>query len=263
MNKQTTNTQRLRRQAYIDGQLSVDEVIAFQDELSAQERKEVDQEMAFEQAFSNHLQHADATDCPPELWHDLQNRILRDDPEGIAPSTDVDTPSLPNQHPARALWFVQAIAAAAAIAIAAFLLTRNTATPPSTTAVAMALPTDLTAFASEAKLQGDVVKIREALATTAFSDINILAPSTEDHHAIKFLGMNQETIDGEPAVRLFISCCNRPATILLTHADTKSLQFDDKDLPKQVYRAEKPVGQNHRITILSPHTVDAVLNLFS
>ena len=51
----STKTQTLRRQAFVDDQLSVDEVVAFQEELSAEDKKEVERERAYEKALAERL----------------------------------------------------------------------------------------------------------------------------------------------------------------------------------------------------------------
>ncbi|HAR67944.1 MAG TPA: hypothetical protein DCR55_17315, partial [Lentisphaeria bacterium] len=63
----------LLRQAYMDGELSVEEIIRFESERSEEEFRALQAEQAFESVLIEKLE-ADCA-CPDELWQDIQNRI--------------------------------------------------------------------------------------------------------------------------------------------------------------------------------------------
>ena len=246
MNQSTTNTQSLRRQAFIDGQLSVEEVIAFQEDQSAEEKALLDQEIAFEKAFAKTVGASEGPSCPDALWEDLQNRILREDTHETTPQESAPATPAP-----RRFWGLQALMAAAAIIIAATVVNRYANDRTSDVVVASMLDNNLDKFVANAEIKGDVTVIRKALAETAFADVDLLSPDPDAHHNVEFLGMSHETVNGKPAVRLYVSCCNRPASIILTSAEELAPTIAQSDNGASWYQARKRVGKGEGSSALS------------
>ena len=251
----STKTQTLRRQAYVDDQLSVDEVVAFQEELSAADKKLLEQEREFERAFADRLQNEDVPGCPDALWGDLKSRVLRGETE-----IEADEPVAEAPKPMRLTWLWQVVAVAAMIVLAATLLNRVD-NVGSGDLIVLKQSNDLKEFAALADVSGDVSVIREALNDSGFAGVDLMAPDEEAHHKIEFFGMRTEMINGKKAARLYIACCGRPTTAIITF-DSEGLQFDESTINGTAYKASKLLGNGSRVTLISPHPVKEVLDLF-
>jgi hypothetical protein len=250
----STKTQTLRRQAYVDDQLSVDEVVAFQEELSAEDKKELERERAYGNALAERLRNDEAPGCPDALWDDLKSRVLRGE-------TDVPEIVPASPEPMRFTWLWQVVAVAAMIALVATLVNR-VGTTSGGDLIAVQQTNKLTEFAALAEVRGDVDVIRAALSQAGFAGVDLMAPDPDAHHKIEFFGMRTEIINGKPAARLYIACCGRPATAIIT-ADGGRLQFDESKINGTAYKATKKLGNGSRVTMVSPHPVKEVMDLFS
>lgn len=238
----------LIRQAYIDEQLPVEEVIAFEAKLSREDKAALEAERRFETALADRLKAA--APCPDELWARVKGQI-----QSPAPQT------LP---PARRFWprFAKPLAWAAIVVLnlglAAALLNRVAGRTPE---LELAFNDDLQAFAETADIPGDIEKMYACLAASRLHVA--LAPPSPQQHPITPLGMRLQELGGEQVAQLFFSCCNRPMAVFVGRKEAFDLRnIPTRGLPGNVFVATREID-NYRIIVVGPHAPGEILDLFS
>jgi hypothetical protein len=231
----------LTRQAYMDGELSVEEVITFEASCSDVERREMEAEQAFERSF---VERISQDCCPDALWNDLRARIARESRGGL---------------PGWKLW---PMLAAALLAIGAVLWLQSRQVPDRPSLVRdLAQPVET--FAATVAVPGDIDKVRSSLTANGFH-IKLSAPDPDGHHPITLLGVSYHEIDGERVAAVKFACCGQPVAVFVSNLPATRLAelLQPADSKNRVYNVHERIDA-YEVHAVSSHLPDDVLNLFS
>lgn len=218
----------LRRQAYMDGELPVDEIIRFEAECTDPERAEMEAERAFESALVEQLQ--PEAECPDQLWIDLQQRMR----------TRKRRPSIMIRF---------GLAAAACLAIALAILQHHSISVP--------LEQPQTA---DLAVPGSWEKVRSSLTANDFH-VSLSPPEAEDHHPISLVGLRYHDVGGDQIAEVRFTCCGHPVSVFLSHSQEIDLVGSLK-LPEKTYRFSQPLD-GYQLLAVGRHAPSEILNLFS
>lgn len=261
----------LRRQAYLDDELSVDEVIAYEASLSRPQRTEIDTERRFEQALGEQL--AQGATCPDRLWQRLQAELAAaraGQPAAVAPPPAAPVAPVPApgvaSRPATRGWQLLSTralpwwlaAAAMLVATLVVLALRPPAGPE------IAFTDNLQAFAKDARYAGDYEKVGRELATMGIN-VNFHPPTTPPArgHELRLLGMNTVQKGADCCAVVYFECCGKPVAVVVC---TKSCPMVDhvtcKNLDGHCYKVQNAI-ENVRLMAVGPHDPVEVLGLFT
>ena len=240
-------TQDMMRQAYIDNQLSVEETIRLEGELSAADRAELEAEANFQRCLSSQLALGD--DCPQQLWHDIQRRMF-----------EKSNDRQPSLSPTGIIPWTRLLAMAACIGfICVVALLVN---------LPVAGESNIPIFSDETvafDVPGDYPKVVNALTANGFL-INIDRPVPGQHHTIDLNGMRFHKIDGRTVAELSFSCCGMPVEVLVEAKDGAPSalgKWTSAELTGTWFSAHREIDNKYRMIVISPHLPDQVLRLFS
>jgi hypothetical protein len=234
------NTDReLTRQAYMDGELSVEEVIAFEGSSSDAERRAVAAEHAFEKAF---VERVSQDTCPDAVWDDLRARIAR-------------------ESRGRSGWRLWPMLAAALLTIGGVTWLYGQMKPVES--LVADLSTDLESFSAGVDVPGDLEKVRSSLTANGFH-IKLDAPDPTAHHAVTLLGVAYYDVDGVRVAALKFSCCNQPVSVFVSSMPSEHLAklLQTKAKASRIYNVHERID-SFEVHAVSKHPPDDVLNLFS
>ena len=240
----------LMRQAYQDGQLSVEQVIEYEQQLSSEDKVEIAEEQRFEAAITERLKKD--TQCPDMLWQDLKSRL-------DSKSTKVFQLSNMRWDFLRPV-MIAAVACLALIGGGSYFVRLFDFGEEK---IAIQFNDDLSEFAQATEIPGDYEKIRSSLTQNGFH-IHLNRPDPDADHHVELLGVRYHNIDGEKLAQVYLSCCKRPMAVFLAEKNTKvlpsRLQIMNKE--KKMYSIQDEID-NFRLFIVGPHPPDDVLDLFS
>jgi hypothetical protein len=228
---------QLRMQASIDGELSVDEAIALEAELSGDERAEFEREREFEKALAGELN--SGPDCPDAAWEELKTQI----------NSNADS-NMP--------WVIRfaPLAAAAAIALLVFV-NRG----PAGGEILISETFDVQEFSGSAEVPGDLEKIRSSLTANNFH-VKLRGPDPAAHHQVTLLGLRYgKSSDGHKVAELMFSCCGKPIKAYLFDKG-HGVTVRESDLDSNWYKGSRAIDR-YRVTVVGPHGVTDVMDLFS
>ncbi|GEM_PF-5278258 len=224
----------LLRQAYMDGELSVEEIIRFESERSEEEFRALQAEQAFESVLIEKLE-ADCA-CPDELWQDIQNRIA-------ASQRQPQTRRL-------VLWLA---ALAAVVTIVAGLL-------PGGNARSLLFHSELAAVKDRIEVPGDWQKIRSSLTEHGFH-LALTEPGTDAYHKIELYGLLYHDLAGEQVAEVCFTCCGEPISVYLSKdQDVDLTQL--VDFPASTFRHSSPIDK-YQVLAVGGHSPTEILSLFS
>jgi hypothetical protein len=240
-------TQDMMRQAYIDNQLSVEETIRLEGELSATDRAELEAEANFQRCLSSQLALGD--NCPQQLWHDIQQRMFEESndrqpilsPTGIIPWTRL-------LAMAACIGFIYVVA----------LLVNLPVAGKSNISI---FPDETVAF----DVPGDSQKVVNTLTANGFF-FNLDRPVPGQHHTIDLNGMRFHKIDGRTVTELSFSCCGMPVEVVVeakNGAPSVLGKWTSAELPGTWFSAHREIDNKYRMIVIGPHLPDQVLRLFS
>ena len=238
---------QLTRQAWVDDQLPLDEVIRLEESLTADERRSLERERAFEKALGEAMRQGPG--CPDSLWERVRGELRQSPPETL--------PVVPFWR----RWQRPALAWAAAAAVAAvlgvvFWPKSPPQLPPFMTTQFSANPA---IFAADAEVPGNLDKMRASLDSEGIH--LALQPIPNGHHAITPLGLHMTEYHGEKVAVLYFSCCGQPMMALVS----KSGSLDAAHLPLQ----QLPPGtqlamreiDGYRVMVFGPHDTAELMAL--
>lgn len=217
----------LTRQAYMDGELSVEEVIAFEASCSDAERREIAAEQAFERVF---VERVSQDSCPDALWMDVRSRITRES-RGRG-------------------WRLWPMLAAALLALGGAIWMQ-------------AQPKDLHDCCIGEHVPGDFAKVRSSLTQKGFH-INLSEPDPDGHHPIKLQGLSYYKVNGELVAELKFSCCHKDVKVYVSSLSPERMAslLQPKDSEGRVYSIHERID-SYEVHAFGQHLPDDVLNLFS
>ena len=240
----------LIRQAYMDEQLSVEEVIDFEGELCRSEKVEIEKDKQFERSLFSFL--ANDAECPDAVWQEVRDRI------------EIQSTS----------WFtgirqkIFNLRLAAAVALLIFLIAAFVIRVGPTSNVTQAkhpvlFSGNLHEFSKPATLRGDPESIRQSLFDNGFY-VSFGQPEKSADHSVEFLGMRYITMNNETVAQLYFSCCLRPVTVLISRnkQDFAEHYLQIENSFKTMFNASKKTD-NYRIFIMGPHPPRHILDLFT
>ncbi len=246
-----TKERRLTRQAYLDNQLPVEDVIAFEESLKGEERLQVERERAFEEALSQRLR--EEAPCPVAVWEHLQERM--NGKRGRQPWA----------VPFANGWKGLAIAAGIALLAAGFFVWNPLGSVDSTEQLKSgALPVSVGQCGGLAEIPGDYVKVVSAL--TANRIFLNMKPCDEisEGHPIKLLGMRMLNQGDKAVAQVFFECCGQPISVFITPLSNPwaASELPMKDVKGDWFVRQRELDQ-YRIIGVGTHDPSEVLALFS
>ena len=234
-----------KKQAYIDDQLPVEDVVDFEDTLTKTEKAELQKERHFEESLSTKLSLGPT--CPEETWNKLKANIETDIRQQKHDPINFKLISL------------------AAVIVISFGLIWTIASPNNRgfrkALKHASLDTDPKVFAKDADVPGDYQKIQSALST---ADIHLsLNTNKATHHELKPLGMRILRQGKKNMAQMYFLCCKKPVMVLIAKRDHKPLS---DILPQNSMRDHQiftKIVDNYRITVIGVHSPQEVLDIFS
>jgi len=290
---------QLARQAWVDDQLSVGELIPVEAGLTPAERTRLNQERAFEAALGERLRQGPA--CPEELWQRVTGE-LRVAASQTAPTTAVlpgpsgalgaaTAPAAPTMAnvatvpvaapspgvvpvplgavppPARTGWRRWGApaswgwAAAAGVAFLAGWLVLSALGPRAENALPR-FTGDLASFGADAQRPGGIDHMQAALRTAGFG-LALRQPDNDArHHPIVPLGMRAFNHQGCGMVALYFDCCGQPVLVIVCHGnDLRGGHLPIAGLPDNGKVEVRQIG-GYRVMAVGGHDPGEVLDLF-
>lgn len=231
--------------AYLDGQLSTSEAVAFEATLSEVERAQVGSEVHLERVIGERLQ--EAPGCPEGLWQGLASQI--------AASEAVPRTSLLGQP--RAL--VAALTALAAATVFAFSdFRQRTPVEP-----ILALASDMPQFVNGSSTSGDWSAVQEfmrqrqvALVMNSF-DANL----DTAHHPFRLVGASELGCHGNSVMEIRFECCGKPVKVILAKNGTKASTIVREGRANGEVRYVREMGV-YVVGVVSKHPVPDLTRLF-
>ncbi len=244
----------LMKQAYIDNQLPIEQVIDFEQSLSAEERVEIAQEQQFEAAFAKKIM--DDIQCPDEFWENLKSRFEIQPTISFQNVKAIDRTVL--------LWpTVAAAAAIIVIAVVSGSIFINSNISGMTEKVTVSFMENLIEFAQSSEIPGDYEKVRSSLTQHGFH-IKFKQPNPEIHHQVELLGVRFHKVNGSDIAQIYLSCCSRPMSVFLTDKSAGNLSnhVQVNNQPEKMFSVSSLIDK-YRLYIVGPHPTSDVLDLFS
>ncbi len=257
---------QLERQAYLDGQLSVDEAIVFETDLDSKAKARVEAEKHFETVLGERL--SDHSKCPDELWTRVKTQIvtesqnLRAEDLDLPAETTAKAPS-PAPDPKRFNWRVLSLAAVLLLNLALVgLLVKQSAPKPGILPSDFAITTDMKEFAKHAEVPGDYAKMQSALTQNGIH-LTLSQPSPKEHHKIEPLGMVSRQVGDKRIAIMYFNCCGQPMTVLLM-PKSENVHLDEMPLKNlDDFRVAAKLIDNYRVVVVGQHQPEELLRLFS
>ncbi len=262
---------KLERQAYLDGQLTVEEALEFEAELTPKEKADLEAEKHFETVLGERL--SDGTKCPEPLWNKLKTQMLSEsglDATQLLGAAAVNEPA-PEPKPAlpavsRLDWRSIGLAAMVLINIAllAVVIRDRRATGRSPVVPSeFVFTSDMDVFARDAVIPGDYDKMRSGLTQAGFHLSLAARPPRPTAHVIQPLGLRLCRVDGEQIARIYFDCCGYPMLVLVM-PKTRNVTLDDLPLSNlDGFQIASKTIDNYRIVVVGQHSPKEILSLFS
>lgn len=243
-------TEELIRQAYMDDQLSVEEVIDFEGKLCRSDKIAIAKDKHFEDSLKLFL--ARESECPDSVWNEVKIRIV------------LQSNSWFNRVRFKIVSFRFAAAAGLVIALIGTIATR---TGPVLNTTQDKFPIEfsdsLPHFSQPATIRGNHETIRDNLFDNGFH-INFEKPKENSHHSIELLGLRYIRVNDETVAQIYFSCCLRPVTVLLSRnprlLPENNIQIENSF--KTMFHVSKET-ESYRIFIVGPHPPTYILDLFT
>ncbi len=245
---------KLMKQAYLDNQLPIEQIIDFEQNLSSEGRADIAREQQFETAFAKKIM--DDIQCPDEFWENLKSRIQ------IQPTVSSENVQIID----RTIRLWPTIAAAAAVILIAALsvsLFINANISGTTEKVSVSFMEDLNEFAQSSEIPGDYEKARSSLTQHGFH-LKFKQPNPEIHHQVELLGVRFHKVNGNDIAQIYLSCCKRPMSVFLTDKSAGNLSnhVQINSQPGKMFSVSNVIDKYH-LYIVGPHPTSDVLDLFS
>jgi hypothetical protein len=231
--------------AYLDGQLSASESVAFEATLSDVERSQAARELLLERAFGEALQ--EAPPCPDQLWMQVAGQIAAAQPR----------PSLAGQP---------RVLAAALISLAALTLFtfgdslwRQRPVEP-----ILALAAGLPEFEQQSSTSGELDAVVDFMRQR---DVQLMLTDVATvpgigRHPVRLVGASEQGCHGNSVVEIRFECCHKPVKVVLAVAGTKAssiLQEGNRSGEVQHLRREGA----YLIGVVSKHHAPDLTQLFT
>lgn len=218
--------------AYIDSELSVSEIEAFEAKLSVEELEHLRKEKAFEEAIGSKL--SEAPCCPENLFADVKKELAKG-----------------TKRPFAKYATLAAVAIAACI-LFVFLL-------PKAGTTGNKVPMTVAELKSQSLTGDQLDDVNKFLSERGISlELTSVAGG---HHAKNIIGAGIELVAGEDVVTLMFTCCGRPAKVYLLPKGSKAEELivnDNKDWKSSIQALVKK--GNYRLAVSSPHNSESILN---
>ena len=245
----STCDRQLTRQACLDDELPLEEVIAFEEQLTAADRRQLQAEREFERELAERL--SQPAPCPEALWQRLETRVKAQGRPALV--RFVSSPR------------VRRLAAAAAIALllglGALLMVPAGDQPP--TFAGVKLTASLSDFAAWAETTGSAAELQASLAQHGFH-VRLADPaSTTSHHQIKLLGMRYVHDGKVEMAQVMFDCCGQPVSVFVAPARCSWAPALPEVPANSVWHSAERRDARIRLIGVGPHRTDAVLDLFS
>lgn len=255
MNPMQANKEQLW-QAYIDGELPATEMAAFEESLSATERRALANDVQFDRALSQRL--AQDAECPDEVW--ARTKALL---ESHAEDSNGDSPK--NVVPLRRPWFpnIATIVAAAGITLMVswflpFITGRSTAP------VILAEET-VSELAAQSELNDPTLEQIQQYMQQHNYKMHLVAIETlrvvQVHKNVKLLGVSRSN-NGDIA-ELYVACCNQPVKIILAERSTSEARAISRALGQDNDLQDVRLVDNYVAGVVSKHPAVGLLDIFA
>ena len=237
------------RQAYMDEQLSIEEVIAFENGLSRDDKVEIEKEKQFENALVAAL--AEDADCSDEAWDDVKARLMLQSNSWFR---------LLRFKGFRTRFFAMAAAIVVFLTVAALIFRPSANVQQNELSVL--LSEDLEEFSQPASVQGNFDRIRASLFENGFH-VNLNKPQNKNGHKVEVLGVRYIAINNEDIAQLYFSCCLKPVTVFVSRKGSKqpSDHLQVKNSFKTLYKATSETD-DHQLFIMGAHPPNDFIDLF-
>jgi len=220
--------------AYLDGELAIDEVAAFEKGLPKETIDALQGEVALDMRIAEQLR---GPKCPEALWNQLKDQMQ---PESDAARTRII-------HFPRKRWLWLPLAASIALVFGVHL--------------AQAAPVFLERVSTVEELRAEVVS--ENLADVLSEDGFELALHVESGgaHRTEVLGGYHAELAGESVAVVCINCCGKPVRVLITRRGGRAAKAllrtrNCKNLQTVAWRGD------FQLAIIAEHPAEEMLRLF-
>lgn len=193
--------------AYIDGQLSASEAVAFEATLSQEEREWCAREIHFEQAVCEVL--AGPIACPEALWQQL--------------SEQMETAPRPRRRWLAQPWVAWSAFGGLAAALAfTFYDVDPAAGQGQFFEPVLSLPADAVSMQSESSTPPDHDAVQQFMRQRDVMLIfnNFAGFQQVDGHEVRLLGASEQGCHGRSVMEILFQCCGMPVKVVLAREDT-------------------------------------------
>lgn len=243
-------------QAYIDGELSATEMAAFEETLSASERRLLSSDVQFDRALAERL--TEDSCCPADIW--ARTKALLE-----CQTQNEDTVELPpdNVVPMRPSWFrnIATIAAAAIITLmvswALPSITGNSAPVILAETSVDELAANSEVEASAEHIQRYMIKHNYTLQLVAMDKLRIV----QVHSDVQLLGAAHNR-KGNVA-ELYIACCQQPVKIIIAERGTTEAKIIGQAIGQNNDLQSLRLVDNYVVGVVSKHPADGLLDIFA
>ena len=239
-------------QAYIDGELSATDMAAFEETLSASERRLLSSDVQFDRALSERL--SENACCPADVW--ARTKALL---ESQTAEADTDTPStvVPLTRPWKRN--LATIAAAAMITLMVSWVIAPGSGPKSVIFANESVD-DLAANsavdASSEQIQQYMHQNNYTLYLIAIENLRIV----QRHENVALIGAARSQ-DGD-VIELYVACCKHPVKIVMAKCKTPEAAFISKSLGKDNDLQNTRLINGYVVGVVSKHPAVHILDIF-
>lgn len=243
----------LVRQAYLDDQLPIEEVIALESTLSPREKAALEREAAFHSALAARLR-ADEP-CPDALWERVRRELPAPAPAPAASRTWTLWPG----RRARP-WLAAAAAALVVFAGLAAILAGPRLHAHNE--LDLGLDRDAAALIAAADIRGDYRQVGAGLAAQGLQ-VNLAQPPPEASGKIQLLGMRTVHTRAGTFAQVHFTCCGQTMCALIGSKEALDMsRIPCRCLSGECQMGTKEVG-GYRILVVGRHAPAELLKLFS
>lgn len=242
-------------QAYIDGELSATEMSAFEESLSASERRLLSGDVQFDRALSDRL--AEDTQCPDDVWARTKALLEASASEHEDATPEKVVPFTPSRYRNIAM----IVAAAMVTLMVSWVLPSITGNSLAPVILAEESVDELAARSEVDPTREDIQRYMQnnnyKIVLVPVNTMRIV----KVHSGVRLLGASRSK-NGKVA-ELFFECCHQPVKIILAERNTSEARAigqamgEDNDL-----QAVRGVG-NYVAGVVSKHPSYGLLDIFA
>ena len=243
-------------QAYVDGELSATEMAAFEETLSASERRLLSSDVQFDRAFNDRL--AEDATCPDDVW--ARTKALLETQVTEAETVELPPDNIVRIRPSRLRDFSMIAAAAIITLMISWVLP---VLSPNTAPVTLA-EQSVDELAAHSEVEPTPEQIQQYMHQHNYrlrlEEVESLR-TVQIHGDVRLLGAarNQERDYGE----LYVACCQYPVKIVIAEINTPEAEILAEAMGRPNDLQAIRIVDNYVVGVVSKHPSVGLLDIFA